>query len=582
MKRILLVPSVRRNWGTGHLVRCSRLLASLGEQGWILLPEEDSEEAWGWTSLSKTFADIIPENRIVHSSRCDDPWDLVVFDRRKTEKLEFLDIARNSPTLGIDEGGEARPYFSYLVDGFPRIEEGNNPNLEDSGFVAAGLWKNPRTLPGRVGKVLLTFGGEDPASLTEKTFDAIVDSEAIGPEDIAVVEGPAFHRPFGRRCGRVFKGLTDLRQLLASYDLVFTSFGLTPYETLKEGSVPVLVNPSRYHERLAKKAGFLSLGIGRPNGAKLKAVLTNPRGCFGDQRKMRGSGETDPSSFVAALDTTGSRGCPVCGSRVNRAEHRQKEKSYFRCSKCGIAYLETFSGETTRYEKEYFFEEYRKQYGRTYLDDFERIRVFAKERLAELGKLSPGLTGKTILDVGCAYGPFLAEAGARGLFPYGVDVAEDAVEYVGNVLAIPAWRGDFLAFDPEEAFGVEGFDIVTLWYVIEHFRDLDAALRKISGILRSGGILALSTPNGKGISGRRKGGDFYRNSPNDHFSVWDPASAKSLLEKYGFIVKRVRVTGHHPERFPDGISKIVGERIRGMLSRALCLGDTFEAYAEKQ
>ncbi len=582
MKRILLVPSVRKNWGIGHLARCARLLAGLGEQGRMLLPAEDSEGEWGWTSLSGMLANIIPENRIVHSSRSDDPWDLVVFDRRMTGRHELFEIAQDSPTLGLDEGGEARPFFSYLVDGFPRLEEGDPPNLEDSGFVAEGRWKSPKTMPKRVGKVLLSFGGEDPANLTDKTFDAIVESGALRPEDIDVVEGPAFHRPFERRCGRVFKGMTDLRPLFASYDLVFTSFGLTPYETVKEGSVPVLVNPSRYHERLAEKAGFLSLGIGRPDGAKLKTILTNPEEILDDRKRMSGNGGTDPSAFVATLDTTGSRGCPVCGSRANRAVHRQEEKSYFRCSACGIVYLEIFSGRATRYEKEYFFEEYRKQYGRTYLEDFDRIRMFAKERLAELERLSPGLTGKRILDVGCAYGPFLAEAGARGLFPYGVDMADEAVGYVSSVLAIPAWKGDFLAFDPTEAFGIEGFDIVTLWYVIEHFRDLDAALRKISGLLRPGGILAFSTPNGKGISGRRNAGEFFRKSPNDHFSVWDTAAAKFILGKYGLDVKRIRVTGHHPERFPVVISKIVGEGIRGMLSRTFGLGDTFEAYAEKK
>ena len=57
-------------------------------------------------------------------------------------------------------------------------------------------------------------------------------------------------------------------------------------------------------------------------------------------------------------------------------------------------------------------------------------------------KVSSSLTGKTLLDIGCAYGPFLVEAATRGLFPFGVDMAEDAVRYIRESLAIPAWSGD--------------------------------------------------------------------------------------------------------------------------------------------
>jgi hypothetical protein len=95
-------------------------------------------------------------------------------------------------------------------------------------------------------------------------------------------------------------------------------------------------------------------------------------------------------------------------------------------------------------------------------------------------------------------------------------------------------------------------------------------------------VFAFSTPNAAGISGRRNLGEFLERSPGDHVTVWTPRIARRVLARYGFEVKRIRVTGHHPERFPaaGGISPDgVLARVLRAASRILGLGDTFEVYA---
>jgi hypothetical protein len=57
-----------------------------------------------------------------------------------------------------------------------------------------------------------------------------------------------------------------------------------------------------------------------------------------------------------------------------------------------------------------------------------------------------------------------------------------------------------------------------------------------------------------------------------------------VLSRYGFRLARVRVTGHHPERFPGAGRLPAGSarlRAAAAASRLLGLGDTFEAYAIK-
>jgi SAM-dependent methyltransferase len=185
--------------------------------------------------------------------------------------------------------------------------------------------------------------------------------------------------------------------------------------------------------------------------------------------------------------------------------------------------------------------------------------------------------------VGCAYGPFLAAALERGVNPEGLEVAPEAAKGARENVGVPVHEGSF-----EETAGEEfsdPFDVVTMWYVIEHFDDLRRVLGRVNSLVRAGGVFAFSTPNMRGISALAARTEFLRRSPRDHFTIWSPASARRVLRRYGFRIRRVTVTGHHPERFP-GCRRLRPEgviwRVFGLMSRFLRLGDTFEVYATKE
>ncbi|MDR1839262.1 MAG: class I SAM-dependent methyltransferase [Treponema sp.] len=209
----------------------------------------------------------------------------------------------------------------------------------------------------------------------------------------------------------------------------------------------------------------------------------------------------------------------------------------------------------------------------------------AKRRLAVIKKIyKPQNTQKpqSLLDIGCAYGPFLAAASEEGFSPFGIDPAQDAVRYVQKELGIPASCGFF----PDCGFpSSPPYDAITLWYVIEHFKDCAPVLAEIRKVLKDGGILAFSTPSFSGISGRASLRRFLSASPQDHFTVWSPKTCKKALALTGFKVKKTVISGHHPERFPllgkfaknkNGVLYILLLAI----SRIFGLGDTFEVYAQ--
>ena len=248
----------------------------------------------------------------------------------------------------------------------------------------------------------------------------------------------------------------------------------------------------------------------------------------------------------------------------------------------------------TEYNRAYFFEDYEKQYGKTYLDDFESIKSQCVRRMGQVDflyrhtkKHQRNSVTPSVLDIGCAMGPFLSAANDSGWQVFGSDISQDAVDYVQKTLNFPAVCAPFPDGDFAEELGVEKFDAVTMWYVIEHFQNLDIVLRKVSDLVKPNGIFAFSTPSGSGVSARYNTEKFFHQSPSDHFTIWELNKAESILSKYGFEVCRIVSTGIHPERFPYAArKKVAKDSFMMKLLYAYCrifkLGDTFEIYCRKK
>lgn len=598
-RRILLVPSVAKGNGSGHIVRCFSIARALGQGAAVFVADKADEACWNAAELTLAFSRESTGIELVTELPAEPRWDLVVLDRRASPAEEVAFWERLGPVVALDEGGSGRALASYLVDVLPRPPaarsaqaSGDAANLSSLAFL--DLPMNRREAPKAFRRVLLSFGGEDPAGLTAALARCLVAEKLFRPEDLTIVSG-ALRKgapPLGLDGAVILGPVQDLKEHLARYDLVFSQFGLTAFEAAYAGCGVILLNPGLYHQSLSRKAGFPDIGVLSPDLRALRGYLSDPVGTAARSAAAAPDGRESLPDFIAGLEPTGPRGCPRCAGLARKALWRSREKSYFRCQSCGLVYLERFGpGRESPYKQSYFFEEYKAQYGRTYLEDWPALTRLAQGRLDLVESIAGRSLGRerelTILDVGCAYGPFVAEAKKRGHEPYGLDMAEDAARYVRAELGIPAASGDFL--DPAVAAAFGGpFDALSMWYVIEHFVDLDQALRNAAALVRPGGVLALSTPSGEGVSARWNSAGFFERSPSDHFSIWEPSRVKGILKAYGFRVETIRVTGHHPERFPVAVrgGRLAKSRLAlgalGLVSRALGLGDTFEVYAVRE
>ena len=578
---ILYVPSTIKGWGTGHLIRCIAWSRE-SDRSFLYIPAEEKEAGERVDLLLSRFLNPKEARTEIVSdfTGAEAPFSIIVLDRRASAFSEYSFFGEKALVIGIDEGGDARGYIPYLIDILPSLQ---NRRKKDQGANYSSL--SFLNLPGpppdssrRPHKALITFGGEDPAKLTSLLCRSLVRNGFFFPEELHTVFGPATgvsDVPFGVK---VLPYDKDLRNRFSSYEYIFTSYGLTAFEAASAGCRVILLNPSKYHRSLSRLTGFTEIGVRNVNTAALRRAFKKTRPMPPDILVQVENCRKSLDIFLRSLALPRSVGCPLCGKKYNRAAAREEGRTFFRCSSCGIVYQLLFTNREEHYSKEYFFEEYRSQYGKTYLEDFEHIKGQGFRRLKNI--VSAGIRNGKILDIGCAYGPFLQAAKERGFSPTGLDVSSDAAAYVRDTLNIPAFTGDFLSFEPLEE---KGFDAVTLWYVLEHFPDPSAVLEKIRKILKPGGVLAFSTPSFNGISGKRDLRKFCFQSPWDHHTLWSPAAAAKVLRAAGFSVSKIVVTGHHPERFP-----YAGVLRKGLLygcilliSRIFRLGDTFEIYARK-
>lgn len=103
------------------------------------------------------------------------------------------------------------------------------------------------------------------------------------------------------------------------------------------------------------------------------------------------------------------------------------------------------------------------------------------------------LRGAQTLDVGCGLGFFSQRLAERGAIVTASDLGAGLVEKTRQRVGCQGVVADALAL--VETFGPDRFDVVVSSECIEHTPDPSLALREMVGVLKPGGLLAVSTPN---------------------------------------------------------------------------------------
>ena len=182
-----------------------------------------------------------------------------------------------------------------------------------------------------------------------------------------------------------------------------------------------------------------------------------------------------------------------------------------------------------------------------------------------IDQISPYVTGKSVLDVGCTAGSRRDDWVHAGLVRVadhvvGVDIDDEAVNRVRQ-------RGfDVRVADAESLLVAEEFDVVHAGELLEHLDNPRAFLVAARSKLKPGGVLILTTPNAFAVSNfvYRLGGNPRVNG--DHTCWYCEDTLRQLLERNDYEIlsmgyMRHRATGLFRTRIADVLRRLLPERL---------------------
>ena len=186
-------------------------------------------------------------------------------------------------------------------------------------------------------------------------------------------------------------------------------------------------------------------------------------------------------------------------------------------------------------------------------------------------EMSPPLKGKTVLDVGCGFGRLsILCALKKAARVVAVDLSEpliQSLERTGQSLKL--FNLETYIMDAEGLqFQSEQFDIIYCCEVIEHLINPLKTLRLMQSLLKPGGSLILSTPNGLNVVGFKQRflkifhydwvSPYGTGQPELH--IFTPMSVQMLFAASNFKIKCLRgaelldnLAIFYPSNFAEGL-----------------------------
>lgn len=233
--------------------------------------------------------------------------------------------------------------------------------------------------------------------------------------------------------------------------------------------------------------------------------------------------------------------CYLCGCTeqyLRQGRVRDKfELKILECASCGLVFLSSFD-----HIKSDFYET-AEMHGTTIVDGSTWIKDSDVDDERRYQNLKSILPNKKVLDFGCGAGGFLLKAQALASEVCGVELdrslkghfESNGLHVVDDIVDIPMEDGN-------------GYDIITMFHVLEHLEDPMVLLKKISNLLTEDGQIIIEVPNADDALLT-----LYKNDAFSNFTYWschlflyNSRTLQMLFDKIGFQVNYIKQVQRYP------------------------------------
>jgi SAM-dependent methyltransferase len=270
------------------------------------------------------------------------------------------------------------------------------------------------------------------------------------------------------------------------------------------------------------------------------------------------------------LPVTASGRCPACESAESTQSYAVRHYRYVKCAGCGLMYLPAVApagsaAAANHYGLAYFGAGVGTSMSgyMDYAAQSVALRRNFRRLLRRLLRHVPNpREGRSLLDIGCAYGFLLDEARKVGFRVAGLDVSEAAIRWMEGSLGIRGTAGSL----GEVSLG--RFDVITVVEALEHVESPGAFLSNVRRHLRPGGILLIGTGANDSLVARILGSRWWYLNPPDHCRIYSRPALARLVGGSGFRILEHSLYPMHWVGLNNMTLKIARVLERPALSRA--------------
>jgi len=235
--------------------------------------------------------------------------------------------------------------------------------------------------------------------------------------------------------------------------------------------------------------------------------------------------------------------CPLCSSAgpslyLTCTDYLVSRENFdlFKCPECGFVFTHNHPSEEEigqYYDSSEYVSHDDKAKGFVNLV-YLQARYIMLDRKRRLVEKSTGMTGGSILDIGCGTGYFAGAMKKAGWKATGIEPNEKAREFAASRACIDVLDPSGISRLPGA-----GFDCITMWHVLEHFHKPSEYASWIKKLLKPRGICIAALPNCNSHDAMHYGKDW---------AAWDvprllwhftPDTFRIFAEKEGFVINNI-------------------------------------------